>query len=221
MFAIARCPARRMMKSTRSILWLRCCITLVFLSPQLAFATAAGPNTSVDTLRRDGDPPFSGASLVATWRSAEGQWTLPTNATLTSVVFGGTVGSTRVAGAATLDVTADMSIEAWAKPTVVDTSSRTVVGKGAGDNAGTRQYRLGMTATDGVPHWRASVYIGGQAYVVDSTTVPLPDTWYHLALVRRGGRLTLFVNGAVEGRNSYLPARSVLNVMLGEPRVGR
>jgi len=146
---------------------------------------------------------------------------LPVNASRTPVVFGGTAGSTRVAGAATLDVTADMSIEAWAKPTVVDASSRTVVGKGAGDNASTRQYRLGMTATDGVPHWRASVYIGGQAYVVDSTTVPLPDTWYHLALVRRGGRLTLFVNGAVEGRNSYLPARSVLNVMLGEPRVGR
>src|SRR3954451_857855 len=108
MFAIARCPARRMMKSTRSILWLRCCITLLFLSPQLAFATALGPGTSVDTLQRDSDEPHSGASLVAAWRSAEGQWTLPVNASRTPVVFGGTAGSPRVAGAASLDVTADM-----------------------------------------------------------------------------------------------------------------
>jgi len=142
-----------------------------------------------------------------------------TNDSDTAAVFNGSSASGQVQTTASLQITGDVTIEAWVKASAIDANSHTVVGKGTGDSASARQYRLGMS-TGTATRWRASVYVGGTSYTVNSTTAPAVGVWQHLVFARIGGTLTLYVNGVAEGSSS-LPATALLNTTSGYLGIGK
>jgi hypothetical protein len=135
--------------------------------------------------------------------------------------FDGLSGYVAVPDAASLDMTGDLTLEAWVKPAAVDTSSHTIVGKGTGSKPDTRQYRIGMTTPKGsTPTWRGTVYIGTTLYAVDSTTAPAVGAWTHIVAARESALLTLYINGQAEG-TTMLPSSANINVTNGSFDIGR
>jgi hypothetical protein len=139
----------------------------------------------------------------------------------TAMAFDGSSGVVSVANHASLNITGTLSIEAWVKPDTVDSQSRTILIKESGGSTSVRQYRLGMTTLgDGVPRWRGAIYIGSTSYGVSSSTRPVAGSWYHLALVRNGSTLTLYVNGVAESSVS-VPASGQINSTAGALTLGQ
>ena len=64
--------------------------------------------------------------------------------------------------------------------------------KGKTGGGSGRQYQLALNAGN---HWQGTVYVGKTAYTLVAPGTP-GAAWNHLALVRQGARLTLYVNGA-------------------------
>ena len=181
------------------------------------------------------------SSLVSYWRLDEsggttaadskgtntgtytGGVTLGTNGAVagdTAASFDGTSDYVAVPDAASLDITGDLTLEAWAKPSVVDANSHAVVSKAYSNATENRQYRLGISTTTGSPRWRGTVYIAGTSYGVDSTAAPVAGAWQHLVLVRQGGTLTLYVNGVAQG-STPVPATGTIQVTTGQFDIGR
>src|ERR687886_218570 len=94
--------------------------------------------------------------------------------------------------AAGLTRTADLTLEAWVKPSAVDANSYTVLAKAASGGAGTdRQYRLGMTSGQ----WRGTVYdTAGNPNTAVASTAPAVEVWQHLVFTVSGTTLTIYVN---------------------------
>ena len=181
-----------------------------------AVARDAAGNTTTSTsvsvtVSNTGGPP--GAGLVAAYgfneavgstvgdASGSGNVGTVQNATRSAsgrfggaLSFNGSNASVLVPDAASLRLTAGMSLEAWVNPTVV-TNWRTVILKEA---PGTLSYALyAGTSSNAGPD--GELVIGSAAPVATSSTRLTLNTWSHLALTYNGSTLRLYVNGAQVG----------------------
>jgi hypothetical protein len=100
-------------------------------------------------------------------------------------------------------------------------------------NSGSDQYIFGQVTSSGTPAntsfqlykkatsnvAEAYVYMGGAKVATSSATIPV-GVWTHLAMVRDGGTMRLYVNGVQDGTNATLSTGTV-NDSAGSFSVGR
>ena len=127
--------------------------------------------------------------------------------------FNGSTGYVSVPSTAALNATGDLALEAWVKPSVVQ--SGVVMQKGGTSGYSVWQYRLGMTSGG---QWRGTVFVGSTAYAVTAPGSAGTGVWTHLALVRSGSTLSIYVNGQLA---SSAPAPGVLNSTSSMLALGR
>jgi len=96
-----------------------------------------------------------------------------------------------------LNITGDLTLEAWANPAKFREGTQAVVHKGG------YQYRLRLTDNN---HWEGSVFIRGARYSVISPAPAVIGQWDHLVMTRSGTTLKLYVNG-VEVATTSVPNR--------------
>ena len=125
-----------------------------------------------------------------------------------------TNGYVEVKNAASLNFAGDFSIEAWAKPTVVNGVGGAIVHKGGPTGNSVWQYRLSLTSSN---QWRGTVYVGATAFTV---TAPAAATtaWTYLVLTKSGSTLTLYVNGSAVASAT---ATGTINTNAGVLAIGR
>jgi hypothetical protein len=131
------------------------------------------------------------------------------------MTFDGTTGYVSVANSANLNPTGDLTVEAWAKPGLLDSKTRAVIHKGGTAGYPSYQYRLGLTSGN---FWRGSVYVGSTNFTVTSPSMAKPLEWTHLAMTRSGSTLRLYLNG---GAVATTTASGALNTSSGILAIGR
>jgi glucose/arabinose dehydrogenase/PKD repeat protein len=100
-----------------------------------------------------------------------------------------------VADAASLDLAAGMTVEAWVRPSALG-GWRTVVFK---ERAGGSVY--GLYADEGGGRPLGQVFIGAERNAVGSASLPV-SAWSHLAATFDGAVVRLYVNGALAGSSA-------------------
>ncbi|HEX5505364.1 MAG TPA: LamG-like jellyroll fold domain-containing protein, partial [Thermomicrobiales bacterium] len=109
----------------------------------------------------------------------------------TAMAFDGKSGYVNVADDSSLDMTGDLTVEAWAKPAALG-ATQTVLHKGDGTELDEWQYRLSLSQDN---HWRGTVYARKTSYTLTDPATAVAGQWYHLALTRSGTALTFYVDG--------------------------
>jgi len=101
----------------------------------------------------------------------------------------------------------DFSLEAWIYP--LDRSNAYYIFGGQSDRATTSgsSYNFNMPSSTG--YLSCELYVGGSNYNFASTTAPALNTWSHVALVRTGGTVSLFINGVIVATNSTLGTSTI------------
>lgn len=62
--------------------------------------------------------------------------------------------------------------------------------------------------------------LGGSSVIIDSGFVPVPGTWHHIALVRQGTLLKMYIDGVLRGQNTYNENTSYGTYALGNSGAG-
>ena len=132
----------------------------------------------------------------------------------TAVGLGSNSAYVSVANAANLDFGGDFSVEAWAKPTVLNGVGGAVVHKGGASGYTVWQYRLSVTSAN---QWRGTVFVGNSAITV---TAPGSATtaWTHLVMTKAGTTLRLYVNGV---QAASATVNGTVNTSTGILAIGR
>jgi PKD repeat protein len=133
----------------------------------------------------------------------------------TSMSFDGSSGYVSVANNANLNLTGDLTVEAWARPSSLDGATRAVVHKGGTGGYPTYQYRIGLTSGN---LWRGTVYVGSNNLTVSSPGVASTLGWTHLVMTRSGSTLKLYLNGTAVATAT---ASGTLNTGTGTLAIGR
>ncbi len=108
----------------------------------------------------------------------------------------------------TLDfATGDWTVCAWIKTTqsgTGDENKGSIIGKG-GDNTGGHRYALGVSeVTEGILTITTDDNVDKRQ--ANSTTLVNDNEWHHVAGMRDGNSLHVYVDGILEGTNNTLPA---------------
>ncbi|MGI8589170.1 MAG: LamG-like jellyroll fold domain-containing protein [Chloroflexia bacterium] len=106
--------------------------------------------------------------------------------------FDGSTGYVRITETEALNLTGDLTVEAWVKPAALNKTTQAVVHNGGGGGATGWQYRLGLTSYN---FWRGTVFVGGMNYTVTAHSAPSTDHWSYLVMTRSGNTLALYVDG--------------------------
>ena len=133
----------------------------------------------------------------------------------TSMSFDGSSGYVSVANNANLNLTGDLTVEAWARPSALDGMTRAVVHKGGTGGYPTYQYRIGLTSGN---LWRGTVYVGSNNLTVSSPGIASTLGWTHLVMTRSGSTLKLYLNGTAVATAT---ASGTLNTGTGTLAIGR
>ena len=96
--------------------------------------------------------------------------------------------------AGNIDVSGNITVEAWAKPSASVQSNRWIVAKGAWADDQNGDAWLG-TKTGG--YLGFAVKINGTIYRADDTVVPTANTWYHIIGVWDGSNVKFYKNGTL------------------------
>jgi PKD repeat protein len=141
-----------------------------------------------------------------------------TSDTDTAMGFDGSTGYVRVDDRPSLNFPSqNFTVEAWAKPTTVGTVGGAVLQKGDHSGYPGWQYRLSLTSTG---KWRGTVFVGSSNITVTDPGTPSTTAWNHLALVRNGQQITLYVNGAAAATTSFSGSVNISTGMLAIARSG-
>lgn len=89
----------------------------------------------------------------------------------------------------------DFTIECWAYFNTVPTTSGNHNGMLSIDNITVTRGCLLLTDGDNAGKVNFTAFSGATAYAVLSTAAPAANTWHHIAVVRNGTALTLYLNG--------------------------
>lgn len=143
-----------------------------------------------------------------------------TGDTDTAVAFDGKTGYVTVPDNANLDITGDITIEAWAKPASLSGATGTVLQKGNSSSSGGPgwQYRVSVTSAN---RWKGILYVGSANYeIVDTVDALSVSRWDYLVLERSGSTLTFYVNGVSVGSLAISGATNVTTGALAFGRAG-
>lgn len=121
----------------------------------------------------------------------------------------------KVSDTAALDFTGDFSVEAWAKPAVLNGVGGAIVHKGGPSGYSVWQYRLSTTSGN---QWRGTVFVGTTAIQVTAPGTPSTTSWTHLVMTKAGNTLTLYVNGAAVASTTF---SGTVNTSNGNLAIGR
>lgn len=102
-----------------------------------------------------------------------------------------------------LDITRDLTIEAWIRPTTNPAFSRIVSKRSLDDS--NAEYDV-LRQGDGRIRF-SSINGGADNFVVSSGTVP-PNVYTHVAVTIQGSTLQFYINGALDSTRSYNVARN-------------
>lgn len=123
-----------------------------------------------------------------------------------------------VANNATLNITADLTVEAWVKPNVIDSTSRVFLEKGDGTTAANRQYAIRLNSSN---KWEFFLYTGSTTNsTADNTTVPSTSRWDHVVGVRSGNTIYIYVNGIQRSSTTVSGATNTSTSILAFGRAG-
>ncbi len=94
-------------------------------------------------------------------------------------------------------LTTGVTLEAWIKPTALNTADRIVCKAYSSNTSPWTNYCLSLDSTP-APNRKAAIgfTMGGTNYLVYSTTAINTNTWYHLVGTYDGSNVRLYVNGA-------------------------
>ncbi len=129
--------------------------------------------------------------------------------------FDGSTGYVSVPSQAALNMTGDLTVETWVKPTAVQ--GGVAVQKGGSSGYSVWQYRLAMTSGG---QWRGTVFVGSSAYAVTAPGSATLNAWTHLVLTRSGGTLAIYVNGTRVATASGAGTLNTTTSILGIGRSG-
>lgn len=138
-----------------------------------------------------------------------------TGDTDSSMSFNGSSGYVSVPNSAGLNLTGDLTVEAWVQPGPLDSTTRAVVHKGGTSGYPSYQYRVGLTSSN---FWRGTVYIGSNNLTVTSPSTASTLGWTHLVMTRSGSTLRLYLNGTSVATTT---ASGTLNTSTGILAIGR
>ena len=103
---------------------------------------------------------------------------------------------------------ANFTIETWAKFNADSPNQRAFVLGQADANGGNWSFYVNK----GIGNWiGAGIFTNAGAFNLASSTAVVPNTWYHLALVRSGTQLSLWINGTLAASaavSGTIPART-------------
>jgi PKD repeat protein len=133
----------------------------------------------------------------------------------TSMSFDGSSGYVSVPNSAGLNLTGDLTVEAWVQPGPLDSKTRAVLHKGGTGGYATYQYRLGLTSSN---FWRGTVYVGSNNLTVTSPNIASTNGWTYLVMTRSGSTLKLYLNGM---EVATAAASGTLNTSTGMLAIGR
>ena len=123
-----------------------------------------------------------------------------TSDTNVAAKFNGTSGYVSVADNPNLDITANLTLEMWVKPGLLNGTTQTVLQKGTSANAAGPgwQYRVSITSAN---RWKAILFVGSASFeMTDNLDALSTSRWDYLVVVRNGANVTFYVNGqAVAG----------------------
>jgi PKD repeat protein len=132
-----------------------------------------------------------------------------------SMGFDGTSGYVSVANSANLNLTGDLTVEAWVQPGPLSGTTRAVVHKGGTGGYPSYQYRIGLTSSN---FWRGTVYVGSNNLTVTSPSIASTLGWTHLVMTRSASTLKLYLNGVAVATTTVT---GTLNTSTGILAIGR
>ncbi len=133
------------------------------------------------------------------------------------VLNGSTNDYISVADNSLLNITGDLTVEAWVKPSIVDTAARLILEKGDGVTSTNRQYSMRMDTT---PAWVVTIYDGSNTRNALSKVTPVVGKWDHITLLKRSTTLYIYVNGVQSGLVSAPNATNTSSSILAIGRPG-
>jgi len=192
--------------------------------------TAGNTATSAYTVKVSNAPAPVGSGLVAAYGFNEGTGTAigdasgrgnagtAANTTWSTagkyggaLSFNGTNSMVSVANTASLGLTTGMTLEAWANPSALGTTWRTLILK---EKPAGMAYALYANNNTGKPN--GQVDVGGEQNAIGTSGVPL-NAWSHLAVTYDGTALKLYVNGTLVSTTLVV---GQINLSNGALRIG-
>jgi hypothetical protein len=151
---------------------------------------------------------------TGTWQGTGTKWTAG-KLGASAGSFNGTDGYVTAATAANLNITGDLTLQAWANPNLLNNSYRTIANKANNTDALNRQYGIGISGADN--SFRGVLYTGSTEYSIGTTLVPSLNTWYLVTLIKSGTTGTMYVNAT-----GYTPVTvgAVSNTTVGAFSIG-
>jgi hypothetical protein len=163
--------------------------------------------TAYDETSNDNDGAITGATWVAVGPIAGPAWTTSGKYN-GALMFDGANDYVEVPDSDSLDITGEITLEAWVYPRSLD--SRQVIICKYNHTTLSSSYYLGIGGTLGSvtymnKFYYALTYDGNHYYAMVSTANITADTWTHVTATMNGTHMILYINGEYDAARTYPP----------------